>query len=182
MINKEALEKVFEKHGITDYKWVCPATDVFVEQWVRFRCYYGCNGFGKSGTCPPTVPSVAECREAVMCYQHGILIHDVVTYEDAESYSAKLVDITKRHMAAEKDVFLEGCYKALLFTCDGCHTCKECTADGCREKCVNGLHARPGMDAMSIDVYKTARKAGYDVNVLKNNTQPTDRFALLLID
>ena len=36
------------------------------------------------------------------------------------------------------------------------------------------------MEALGIDVYKTARTAGYSINVVADHSAATNRFALLL--
>ena len=59
-----ALEMLFKEHGFHDFKWV--GTDkIVVAQWVRLRCMFGCQNYGKKGTCPPNVPSVEECRTLI---------------------------------------------------------------------------------------------------------------------
>jgi hypothetical protein len=42
--------------------------------------------------------------------------------------------------------------------------------------------ARPGPDALGIDVYATVRGIGYPIQVLKDTTAPTNRYAFLLIE
>jgi predicted metal-binding protein len=39
------------------------------------KCIYGCSSYGQKGSCPPSVPSVAECREFFSEYEHIAVIH-----------------------------------------------------------------------------------------------------------
>ena len=36
------------------------AHDVIVAEWVRFKCRFGCKGYGKHMSCPPYAPPPAE--------------------------------------------------------------------------------------------------------------------------
>jgi len=35
---------------------VISAKDASVEQWVRYKCQYGCGGYARYFTCPPLCP------------------------------------------------------------------------------------------------------------------------------
>ena len=63
-----------------------------------------------------------------------------------------------------------------------CRLCKVCQAADDHSKCVNKKESRPGIEAMGVDVFATARKAGYDIQVVTEFGQDTDRFSLLLLD
>ena len=65
MDNKDQIEQIIKEHCFTDYKWITPRESIVVAQWVRFRCQFGCENYGKSGCCPPAVPSVDECRKMI---------------------------------------------------------------------------------------------------------------------
>ena len=81
--DKQMLEKLLAETAIIDYRFVHPRTDVFVRQWVRFRCMFGCKGYGVCGSCAPALPSVAECREMIMDYDDALLIHELVPFTDS---------------------------------------------------------------------------------------------------
>ncbi|OPX67235.1 MAG: hypothetical protein A4E37_01503 [Methanoregulaceae archaeon PtaB.Bin056] len=36
--------------------------DVVVSDWVRFKCRFGCKGYGKHMSCPPYAPAPEETR------------------------------------------------------------------------------------------------------------------------
>lgn len=172
------IRQLLAERDIEDYRIIDPAR-IPVEQWVRFRCMFGCPNYGKMGTCPPAVPSVAECRELIAGYQKAILFHVRLTVDDM--YRDRLVAFDRKLLDLERAAFLAGYYKAFLLVCSDCSGCKTCTAHGCRVDCKNKSFARPSMEAVGIDVYQTARNAGYKIDVVNGNGE-TNRFALLLLE
>src|SRR5690606_3282217 len=50
------------------------ASDVAVAEWVRFKCRFGCKGYGKHMSCPPYAPTPAETRRMLAEYTTGILL------------------------------------------------------------------------------------------------------------
>jgi len=39
------LQKLFAKHGFSDYRFLDPAK-IVVAEWVRMKCLYGCREYG----------------------------------------------------------------------------------------------------------------------------------------
>lgn len=173
------LEKLFKDHGFPDFKWIA-AKDIVVSQWVRFRCIFGCPIYGKRGTCPPNVPSIDECRQMISEYSQVAVFHFEKKLETPEDRKAWSKEVVLRLTELEKEVFLSGYYKTFLISFDSCGLCETCDAD--RMKCKNPKSARPGADAMGIDVYATARSIGYPIQVLKNYDEAMNRYAFLLIE
>jgi len=56
--------------------------------------------------------------------------------------------------------------------------CEECSLD---KGCKHPREARPSMEACGIDVFKTARTAGYPIEVVRNHTCCQNYYALLLL-
>ena len=63
---------------------------------------------------------------------------------------------------------------------DSCSFCKNCAPN--RAACKEPKRARPGADAMGIDVFSTVLKAGYPIEVLSSFDQAMNRYAFLLIE
>jgi predicted metal-binding protein len=179
MLDKKQLEALFEKHGFTDYRWI-KAKDIKVSQWVRFRCQFGCSLYGKDGACPPNVPSIAECREFFSDYEDAVIFHLQKAVDKPEDRKPWSKEMSLKLIKLEREVFLIGCYKAFLASFDSCSLCVEC--GGTRLDCKNKTLSRPGADALGVDVYATVRKAGYEIEVLKNYTDTMNRYAFLMID
>lgn len=62
---------------------------------------------------------------------------------------------------------------------DSCSLCETCS--GTRDSCLQPLRARPTPEALAVDVFATARRAGYPIQVLSAYQQPMNRYAFLLI-
>ena len=61
-----------------------------------------------------------------------------------------------------------------------CNLCEECSTE--IHKCKNPKLARPTLEAMGVDVFKTVRDFGFQINVLTDYSQSMDRFGFLLIE
>jgi len=174
----KALEAMFNRHSLDDFRWIDPK-DIVVSQWVRMKCMYGCDLYGKGGCCPPAVPSVAECERFFKEYRQAVIFHFHKRVKRPEDRHAWTRGVNARLLKLERDVFLAGNERAFLLYLDTCELCKECA--GSRLACRDKQRARPTADALAVDVYTTVRKAGYHIEVLKDYRQPMDRYAFLLV-
>lgn len=79
----------------------------------------------------------------------------------------------------EREIFLDGYYKAFGFTAGPCRLCRDCRPEGaCRFPDL----ARPAMEACGMDVYATCRNAGIELNVVRCRDEPGKHINLILID
>jgi len=147
--------------------------NVFVRDWVFLKCKFGCDGFGERLTCPPRSPSPEITRRVVSEYACGLLMHFV-----RDPQSKKQINITKLAAELERKIFLDGYYKAWAMGCGPCLICRVCDLESCRHP----KDARPSMEACGIDVYATARKAGFPIQVVTDYDQISNRYALILIE
>ncbi len=179
MRTKASLDKLFRKHGFTDFRWLDPK-DIVVAQWVRMKCIYGCPEYGRTATCPPQAPPVADCERFFREYRRAAVFHfekKVDRPEDRHAWSRKL-DLSL--LKLEQEVFLAGFVKAFLIFFDSCNLCLECP--GSRAACKEPKLARPTADALGVDVFTTVRALGYPIDVLSDYRQAMNRYAFLLID
>jgi len=153
--------------GVKEAKLVSPK-QVFTDEWVRWKCQYGCGGYGERLTCPPYSPTPGETRLMLDSYELAILFHSLSEWEGLKDIVVKL----------EREAFLSGYYKAFSIGSGPCHLCEECSLD---KGCKHPREARPSMEACGIDVFKTARTAGYPIEVVRNHTCCQDYYALLLL-
>ena len=65
--DKVEIRALCTAKGATDAKYVDPAS-VAIAHWVRYKCRYGCSGYGKSLCCPPHAPTPGETYEIVAEY------------------------------------------------------------------------------------------------------------------
>src|SRR5271169_2249334 len=179
MVEKTTLEKLFKDRGFPDFKWI-EARDIVVAQWVRFRCMFGCPAYGKRGTCPPHVPSIEECRQMISEFSQAAVFHFEKKMETPEDRKTWGHGVVLRLLELEREVFLSGYYKTFLISFASCGFCEVCVVN--RVECKNPKMARPGADALGIDVYATVRSIGYPIQVLKDYDEAMNRYAFLLIE
>jgi predicted metal-binding protein len=147
--------------------------DIFVRDWVFLKCKFGCEGFGRRLTCPPRSPSPEQTRRVVAEYGYALLVHFV-----REPGRHKKPDVTGIAARIERAIFLDGRYKAWAMGCGPCRICKKCGPGECR----HAREARPSMEACGVDVYATARGAGFPIEVVSDYDQQSNRYALVLIE
>ena len=178
-VDRKELEKLFKKHGCADYKWIAP-DGIVVAQWVRMKCMYGCATYGKNASCPPNVPTVAECRQFFGEYREGAVFHFEKALDQPESRHAWTKKVNRGLLELERNVFLLGYQKAFLLFMDSCDMCAACA--GVREECKQPKKARPTPEALAVDVFSTVRQYGYPIEVLADYTQIMNRYAILVIE
>lgn len=179
MTDRKALEDLFAKHDFTDFRWLDPAA-IVVSQWVRMKCLYGCPDYGKSGVCPPNVPSVDECGRFFRDYTTAAVFRFEKTVADPEERHDWTRTVNRRLSDLEREVFLSGHVKAFLMFMDTCTLCTRCP--GSRTECKDPKRARPTPEAMAVDVFSTILRAGYPIEVLTDFRKAMNRYAFLLID
>ncbi len=179
MADRETLAALFENQGYTDFKWIEPQK-IVVAQWVRMKCLFGCAESGKNATCPPSVPSVSECRQFFSEYRTGAMFHFEKTVDHPEDRHAWTRGVNTKLLDLERAVFLMGYEKAFLLFMDSCYLCDECAK--LRKACKQPRLARPSPESMGIDVFTTARQYGYPIKVLSDFDQKMNRYAILLIE
>jgi predicted metal-binding protein len=146
---------------------IIAASSVVTAGWVRLKCQFGCSGYGSSLCCPPNTPGPEETRKVIDCYQTALLAH----FRAGDA-------VTKTMVTMEREVFLEGYYKAFALGAGPCALCESCHEEGCKHP----EHARPSMEACGIDVFATARGNGFPIEVVRDEESEQNRYGLLLIE
>jgi predicted metal-binding protein len=179
----KSLKTLARDKGVTAVE-IAPA-DIVVSQWVRFKCRYGCKGYGKHLGCPPYAPSPDDTRRMVDEYSMGLLLwfdgvpgrgefgpDDIP--EDFHPWYADLIKwVNGTVHLLEKTAFYDGFYKAFGFGGYPCIWCEHqhCVAEEAegvvdesyRRKCRHMDLVRPSMEAAGIDVFATARNIGWEL-------------------
>lgn len=160
--------------------------NVVVADWVRFKCRFGCKGYAKHFSCPPYVPEPAETQRMLAEYRTALLLrfdgvpgHPTITPdeipEDFHSFYRDLILwVNGTIWTLEKTAFYDGYYKAFGFGAYPCIYCEDCIAeeadgpvdDSCRRFCRHMDRVRPSMEAAGMDVFATARNAGWDLSTI----------------
>jgi len=179
MSDVRKFESVFNKYGYTDFKWIDPK-EIVIGQWVRVKCMFGCGNYGKRACCPPNMPSVSECRQFFNEYVSGVIFHFVKAVDKPADRHAWAREVNQRLLSVEREVFLMDYPKAFFLPMSHCSICEECAK--VLEDCKNPKSARPAPEGMAVDVYTTARKYGFPIEVLTDYKQTMNRYAFLLIE
>lgn len=168
-LSDETLRRLAgERPGVQAAKIVSGA-DVETAPWVRLKCQFGCDGYAQCLVCPPYTPTPDEMRKVLDSYRRALLIH-----------FAPQADVKATVVELEREIFLQGAWKALGLGAGPCYLCESCTlkVGGCR----HAERARPALEACGIDVFTTVRKAGLPIDVVRTTRQCPNYYGLILVD
>jgi predicted metal-binding protein len=179
MAGRLSLEKMFRDHGFDNFTWIDPGK-IIVAQWVRVKCMYGCDDYGRNAACPPNVPSVTECRELFGEYSSGVAFHFEVGFDDPKERHAWVAGVNRRLFELERKVFISGYEKAFMLFVGCCQLCSDCPPD--RTDCKQPEKGRPSPEAFAIDVFSTVGQYGLPIEVLANYAEAMNRYAFLLVE
>lgn len=96
---KKALELGAEKAKLID------TATVVVEEWVRWKCLYGCPLHGKDACHPPCAPDAESTKRVMKEYRQAILLN-----------SSKGKSLTEAAVKLEGEAYRSGYYKAFALT------------------------------------------------------------------
>jgi predicted metal-binding protein len=178
-MDQQQLEGMFQAHGFDDFRWLTPG-DIAVAEWVRMKCAYGCEEYGKNVACPPNNPAVEACERFIREYTGSAIFRFHLAARDREERKTLSRDIDGRLLELERAVFLSGYHKAFMMLMGGCPLCEICA--GRPEDCLHPGSARPTPEGFAVDLFATARSVGYPLEVLTDYAQPMNRYAILLVE
>jgi predicted metal-binding protein len=135
--------------------------------WTIYKCQYGCKRYGKGWCCPPKTPGYKQTQEIIDCFHTAILFrcHDMTL-------------VTEAAINVNKEIFVDGYYKAIAFGSGPCLRCKECNTVVCNFQ----GNTIPSMEACGIDVFQTARNNGYEITTLRSRGEIQNHFGLILVE
>ena len=170
------------KAGATSAK-IIPSERVVIDERVRLKCEVPrCSGYGRFLTCPPHVMSVDAFSRIRSGYRWGLLVQveaknidstdkgkgridRAILKENRElhyPFKRKLLEIVE---AVESAAFKKGMRFAAGLVGGSCVLCEQCVDDKFSETCRHPFRARPPMEAVGIDVVKTAENAGLPIHL-----------------
>jgi len=163
------------------------ARDVVVNPRVRLKCQVPlCSHYGKSIMCPPNVMDVEEFLLYLERYRWGILLQlelpvpaEIVPKASDPPFVQRLSLGDFRAQPSHRDfrrkgkqllssvvnrvegmAMRQGYHFAAGFVGGSCALCDVCTGPSNPEGCRKPFQARPAMEAVGIDVFSTAERAG----------------------
>lgn len=142
------------------------ARTIVTAEWVRMKCQFGCDGYNGALTCPPNSPAPGQMKKMLSEYKYALLVH-----------GGEWTDVRKVVAVLEKEIFLDGYYKAFAMAAGPCNLCSKCP-----ERCAHPYEARPSMEACGIDVYKTAHNNGFPIKVVNARNSKGNYYGVVLIE
>ncbi len=166
----DPVERLLPKIRSLGFRRVAPIAtrEVQVADWVPMRCRFGCECYGEPH-CPPHSPTPDETRAVLKDFSLALLLEGEPPTRDFQKLALK----------AERAAFEAGYYKALVYWAGPCSLCRECAPDG---ECRNTRDTRPSMESAGIDVFATARQAGFSLRPLSAHGEYVKYFALLILE
>jgi len=163
------------------------ATDtIVVAEWVRFKCRYGCKGYAKHFSCPPYAPDPERTQRMIDEYDTALLLRfdgvpgyadlcpDIIPEDFHPFYRDLILWVNTTVHLLEKTAFYDGFYKSFGFGAYPCIYCEHCVAEehegivdeSMRRSCKHMDMVRPSMEAAGIDVFATAKNAGWELETV----------------
>ena len=172
-LSLDARTRLIAKIKAMGFGQVLPiATEtIHVADWTDLRCQYGCDRYGHAH-CPPNSPSPQKTRDVLQDFSNALLL-------EGEPPGKRFQD---RVLNAEREAFLAGFHKAFAYWAGPCELCATCSVSAAGGTCRNTRDARPSMEGAGIDVYETVRRAGLDLEILRDKGEFVRYFALLLLE
>ncbi|MDN5332595.1 MAG: hypothetical protein PWP45_1820 [Tepidanaerobacteraceae bacterium] len=163
---EKLLEFAKKCEGVTRAELIS-ARDVVVDERVRFQCSHsGCREYGKRFMCPPHVPGVEEFKKVLSNYIMAVLVQvqgDAAGKEADKEAKRLALLLHEAVFRTEKQAFSLGFPFAAGLIGGPCILCEKCPAANGEDACVRREKARPSMEALGIDVFKTCKNAGLEI-------------------
>ena len=154
-------------HGFFAAVELDPA-DIRSEAWVRAKCAYGCPEYGRRWSCPPNSLDQAGFEELLAGYSRALLVAGQPPLKDFQGHLLEL----------EKEAFLSGFKKSLVFSGGPCCWCETCPPD----RCSHPEKRRPSLESCGCDVFALAERYGIPVAPLRQSDDFVQYVGLLLVD
>jgi len=191
------LIDIARRKGATAAK-IISADRVVIDERVRLKCEVPrCSGYGHYLTCPPYAMSVEIFAKILSRYKWCLLVQveakDINSTDKSRGridpslrknyrelhrpFRLKLLQIVE---AVEAAAFKKGLYLAAGFVGGSCILCDRCVDDKCSQVCRHPFRARPAMEAVGINVIRTAKNAGLPIYL--SSSQNVMWTGLILLD
>ena len=154
--------------GASRAKAVDVAEIIVFDERCRLKCFVPlCPEYGSNLLCPPNLPPLEEVWKAIKRYRKAVLVQKDYRLL-SEKYRRELVadawrDFNNLLSSLERRAFELGYVFAAALGSANCVLCEKCV--GPSGVCKHPLEARPSMQALGIDVFSTAKKAGMPISM-----------------
>ena len=180
--NFSDLIEIAREAGATAAR-IIPSENVTLDERVRLKCEVPrCARYGQFLTCPPLEMPVEVFARLLARYRWGLLvqveaknIHSLdkgqgridptILKDNREIHRPFRLQLLRVVEAVEAAAFKKGMCFAAGFVGGSCVLCERCVENKITEACRHPFRARPPMEAVGIDVLKTAEKAGLPIHL-----------------
>lgn len=159
------LEKLIiycKEKGYNIDGFMVESSQIIFEERVRMNCFY-CGKYNHSWKCPPKIPPInyTKMLEEFDC----MAFIYIKKYFENDDYNAvresSSVELHRALLECEKWLWENNNSTALSFIGGSCKLCK----NGCApDKCANPYLARSSIEALGINVVKSAERYGLKIN------------------
>lgn len=162
MISISAMEKYIQQDFDTIRLVEMKPADLEFEERVRMSCFY-CGKYGNNWKCPPNIPNL-DYQKMVREFQYGVFVVNRMefieeNYEEIRSSSS--VTLHKSLLKMEQYMWNQNVTPVMSFIGGSCKLCR----NGCgKEQCNNPYESRTPLEAIGVNVIKSAKKYGIEVN------------------
>ena len=176
------LAKFAKKYNIHE---IIPlnTTEICVAPWVRLKCKYGCNKYGKSWCCPPETPTPEKMQDILKEYRKALLLCGSLRngdfYRENQKKRRIQVNTWKGTVALERRLFLAGYYKAFSLVSETCALCKTCRYPA---ECKFPTDRRPSVESCSIDIFQTLKNINKQFQIAQNVTAEYNCYSIILLE
>ena len=162
---------------------------ITTDQWVRWKCEYGCPIYGQNLCCPPFTPNPDDVKELIKEYKHALIVGFRIESTKIGEFRKKM---QRCMLKIEGKAFTLQFLKAFAFNVGACVWCDECIVKElpkdvnpklAKTYCKHKEKARPSMEAVGIDVFGTVENAGLQLKILSDkDINEAKFFGLVLLE
>lgn len=162
MVNKdELLSFIKEKNALAESVFIKPK-DLIFEENAKMNCFY-CGKYNNNWRCPPNLPNI-DYQKMVNEFDDGLFVFLTFEINNPEEYNAirteSSITVHKLLLSLEKWMWDHNSSNAISFIPGSCKLCK----NGCgKEKCNNPYMSRSPLEAIGVNVVKSAKQYGIDI-------------------
>jgi len=184
-ISQSLIQRLLEQGQNYDLTAIIPfATDKIVAaEWVHLKCRYGCSRYNTNWCCPPATPDPDKVKAILKEYNLALLLVGSKTCADFYRNNGRKriiqVKCWKGTVSLERQLFLEGYYKAFSLVGECCALCKACAYP---EPCRFPQEKRPSVESFSIDVIGTLKNLGTTSHVATHTAETFTYYAIILLE
>lgn len=157
----EMLYKIQEMYPMIQGKEI-NLNDIVFEERVKMNCFY-CGRYNSNWRCPPKIPDV-DYKKMISEYDNRAFIYVNMPLNGHDYNKIRTESSVYVHRAllqCEKWLFQHNNSTALAFIGGSCKLCKNGCAPG---KCANPYESRSPVEALGINVVKSAENVGIDIS------------------